>query len=225
MKMRRILLLGLAACIGLIWSCTPTRYVQPLEAGEWAVQGTFGGPLMKNFGPPIPVPFTTAGVGYGLREGTTVYGNLHLTSVLFGTAQVDAGVLQGILEPDGWRPGVSTSLGFNTAIDFHKGHFKIWPQWDANAYWRYGANENRIFVGANTWWEPKGFTKGTEEGLQAIIPGIQVGHTFRGTGGWDKTLELSVRNVGKPSGDAVVDWAGLGGAGAFGFHFSITKRF
>lgn len=213
-----------AVFIASLWSCTPTRYVRPLAEGEKAIQGSFGGPLLKNFGPPIPVPFITAGAGYGLKPNTTVFGNFHVTSALFGTMQLDLGATQGILKPNGWAPGLSASAVANAAFDIHEGHFKLWPQLDANAYWEYGEKRHFGYVGINTWWEPRALAHASEPGIQLVVPGMQVGNTFAGKS-WDKSLELSWRNFPKPSTDAVVDWAALGGLGAVGFHFTITKRF
>lgn len=220
----RLSLINLLVMAALVWSCTPSRYVRPLAEGEKAVSGSFGGPFIQNFGAPIPIPFVTVGGAYGLKPQTTAFANIHVTSALFGVGQVDFGVTQGILRPDGWKPGLSASAVANAAVDAYEGRFKLWPQIDANAYWEYGAKKHYAFAGFSTWWEPRAFAHPKEAGIQMVVPGLQVGNTFAGNS-WDKSLELKWNNFVKPSEDAVVDWAAFGKLGGLGIQFSITKRF
>ena len=93
----------------LIQACAPTHYVRPLAVGEKGISATFGGPFITNFGPPIPVPFTTLGFGYGWKEKTTVFGDFHPTAASFGVIQMDAGISHAFLKPNGAIPGITIS--------------------------------------------------------------------------------------------------------------------
>ena len=72
-------------CFLLFAACAPSRYIKPLEVGQHAVQVNFGGPVAKIPGiGAIPMPLTSVGYGYGLKNNLTLFGNLHTTSFLFG---------------------------------------------------------------------------------------------------------------------------------------------
>lgn len=212
----------LLACL---CACAPTRYVRPLAQGEVAVSGSYGGPLFKNFGLPIPAPMITLGAGYGWKENTTLYGNFHATSALFGVIQADLGASHGFLQPEGARPGLSGSAAVNLAGDVWEGGFKAWPQLDANAYWEYGQLKHYGYVGLSTWWELRALAPtDADDHTRLVLPGIQLGNTFAGRS-WDKTIELKWNNFARQSQYATVDWAAIGRHGAIGIHFGITKRF
>lgn len=210
--------------LGVASGCAPSRYVRPLAEGEVAVKATYGGPVFQNFGAPIPAPLISVGGAYGVKEGTTVYGDFHVTSATFGTLQLDLGVTQGFLRPEGWRPGISGSGSLNFAVDVWEGGFKVWPQIDANAYWEYGDRRHFFYSGVSTWWEVGAFAAPAVDNADFILPGLQIGNTLAGKS-WDKTLELKWSHFTRSSRDAVVDWMGVGGYGAVGVFVGITKRF
>ena len=212
--------------VGLAWmlGCAPTHVVRPLEKGTVAVTGTLGGSIFDNFGYPLPVPNTTIGASYGVTEKLTGYASFYPTSAAFGVLQFDLGACYGILQPDGWRPGVSVTPGLNLAGDVWESHFKLWPQLDANAYWNYGKRRNFAYVGLSSWYELAGKRAHGQDQPQFILPGFQIGHTFGGER-FDFTTELKVNNVVKSNRDLTVSWWGLGSQGALGIYFGFTKRF
>ncbi|NBO61725.1 MAG: hypothetical protein EBU82_12320, partial [Flavobacteriia bacterium] len=74
----------------MLVACAPSRYVKPLTQGEHAVQVNVGGPIAKIPGiGAIPMPLTSVGYGYGLKNNLTLFGNLHTTSLLFGVGQLE----------------------------------------------------------------------------------------------------------------------------------------
>ena len=211
----------LLACL---CACAPSRYVRPLAPGEVAVSGSYGGPLFKNFGIPIPAPMITVGAGYGWKENTTLYGDLHVTSAMFGVIQADLGAAHGFLRPQGMRPGLSGSAAVNVAGDVWEGGFKVWPQLDANAYWEYGQKKHYGYVGLSTWWELGALAAEPDDQARLILPGLQLGNVFAGRS-WDKTIEVKWNNFARNSRDATVDWSSIGQLGAVGIHIGLTKRF
>ncbi len=217
----------LAACLlslVLLASCAPTHYVRPLQKGELAITGTLGGSIFTNFGYPMPIPNTTVGAGYGITEKLTGYAALYPTSMAFGVLQFDIGGVYGILQPKGWRPGVSVAPGLNLAGDVWESKFKIWPQLDANAYWNYGKHRNYVYAGLSSWYELAGKRAHGQDQPQFILPGFQVGHTLSSKR-FDFTAELKFNNVVKSNQDLTISWLGLGTNGAMGIYFGLTKRF
>jgi hypothetical protein len=100
-------------------SCAPARFVEPLKKGEEVMTGHFGGPLAKIPGiGVIPIPFSAVGYGRGLTDQTTVFGNLHLTSLAFGVGQFELGASQKLWSTD--RMGVSSQLNTNILTDFYE---------------------------------------------------------------------------------------------------------
>ncbi|MCX8486002.1 MAG: hypothetical protein ORN53_02285, partial [Crocinitomicaceae bacterium] len=82
----------LIAVLAALASCAPALFVEPLKKGQQVITGNFGGPVAKIPGiGAIPIPFTAVGYGYGVTNKTTVFGNLHTTSLAFGIGQTDLG--------------------------------------------------------------------------------------------------------------------------------------
>lgn len=208
----------------ILASCAPTHYPRPLKHGELAITGTLGGSIFDNFGYPLPVPNTTIGAGYGITPKLTGYASFYPTSAAFGVIQFDLGAVYGILEPKGWRPGVSVAPGLNLAGDVWESKFKLWPQLDANAYWNYGKHSNFVYAGLSSWYELAGKRAHGQDQPQFILPGFQIGHTLSGKR-MDFTAEIKVNNMIKNNQDLTVSWWGLGHNGAMGIYFGLTKRF
>ncbi len=210
--------------LALLASCAPTHYVRPLQKGELAITGTLGGSVFTNFGYPMPVPNTSIGAGYGVTEKLTGYVSAYPTAMAFGVMQFDLGAVYGILQPKGWRPGVSVAPGLNLAGDVWAHKFKLWPQLDANAYWNYGKHSNFVYAGLSSWYELAGHRAHGQDQPQFILPGFQIGHTLSGKR-MDFTVELKANNVIKSNQDLTISWLGLGKQGAMGIYFGLTKRF
>ena len=210
--------------LALTFSCTPTRYVKPLQKKEIAVSAHLGGPFIGFAGAIIPVPFTSVGAAYGLRENVTVYSNFHVTSALFGTIQWDMGGLYAPLKPDKWKPGLSFSFTGNFAVDKWEGNFKFWPQLDINAYWEYSKKRGSfVYTGLSNWFETALQSAHGEKQRLHWIPALQVGHTFQWTK-WDFNTEFKYAGLNVRS-DVVVDYKSFGKYGAPAIYLGVTRRF
>ena len=129
----------------LIIGCAPSRFVKTLDQGEMAVNGSLGGPLINLFGATIPIPYTTLGMGYGIKDDLTGFGAIHSTSLVFSTLQLDLGVTKRWMLPDSTKkyiPGISSTLALNSMLDLKEGAFDLYPEIDVNAYWNYSKNKN-----------------------------------------------------------------------------------
>lgn len=209
----------------LIQACVPSHYVGPLAVGEKGISATFGGPLITNFGPPIPIPFTSLGFGYGWKEKTTVFGDFHPTAASFGVIQVDAGVSHAFLKPNGAIPGVTVSPILNFGVDVWEGNARLWPEVAANAWWEYGQKKHYFYAGTSIWAELAGTKAHGEKQQQRLFPNFQIGHTLTGKK-LDFNLELKYLNpVQSPAYITTVRYIPIGKQGAVGAYIGFTRKF
>lgn len=223
-KARKSLLpLALLAMAIALAACAPSRYVRPLEKDELAISGSLGGPLFENFGAPIPVPFATVSAGYGIGERLTGFAGLNLTSLAFANVQLDLGVNRLLLEAQGARPGISIAPAANLVVGLREGDIRLWPSLDANAFWEYGERKSHVYAGLGAWFVLAGTRSGGADQPQNVLPNFQLGHVLAGKK-WDFQVELKWSNLAANNEDGTVDWTGIGGQGAVGVFFGISKR-
>jgi hypothetical protein len=174
-------------------ACAPARFVEPLEKGEQVLTGHFGGPVAKVPGiGAIPIPFTSIGYGRGITHTTTLMGALQTTSLAFGVGQFEVGASQRIWKND--RMGVSGQVNVNFLLDFYTGANRIWPQLDANYYFKYGKewkpvkldrfcveqpkNYNFFYAGMSNWFDFYRIESQGRPNEQLWIPNFQLGHQW-----------------------------------------------
>jgi hypothetical protein len=202
------ILLFFTSSLAILWSCAPARFVEPLQKGQQVITGHFGGPVAKIPGiGAIPIPFSSVGYGRGLTDQTTVFGNLHLTSLAFGVGQFELGASQKLWSTD--RMGLSGQLNTNILIDFYTGANRIWPQLDANYYFKYGRQ-----------WKPEQLDKMCNE--QLWIPSLQFGHQWIRPK-WSYQTEVKILAPLESNENIVVPYPSLlQNRGALGLYFGIT---
>ena len=234
--MYRIKPIFLLILIGLA-SCAPARFVEPLKKGQQVITGNFGGPVAKIPGiGNIPIPYTAIGYGRGLTDKTTVFGNLHTTSLLFGIGQTDLGVSQSIWKND--KMGVSAQGSMNILVDFYTGANRFWPQVDANYYFKYGKHSkpvqldamckieskhyNFFYIGLSNWFDPYKTESQGRPNAQFWIPTVQLGHQWIRPK-WSYQAELKMLAPNQSNQNIVVNYPSLlNNRGALGLYFGIT---
>jgi hypothetical protein len=238
--MYRIKPIFLLILIGLA-SCAPARFVEPLKKGQQIITGNFGGPVAKIPGiGNIPIPYTAIGYGRGLTNKTTVFVNLHTTSLLFGIGQTDLGVSQSIWKND--KMGFSAQGSMNILVDFYTGANRFWPQVDANYYFKYGKhskpvyldatrfggvkiesnNYNFFYIGVSNWIDPYKTESQGRPNAQFWIPSVQLGHQWIRTK-WSYQAELKMLAPNQSNQNIVVNYPSLlNNRGALGLYFGIT---
>jgi len=237
--MNRINLLFLFA-ISILVSCAPARFVEPLKKGQQVITGNFGGPVAKIPGiGAIPIPFTAIGYGYGISNKTTVFGNLHTTSLAFGVGQTDFGVSQSLWKNN--QMGLSAQGTMNVLVDFYTGANRLWPQLDANYYFKYGKSFKKVeyfegdaickieskrynffYAGISNWFDPYKTESQGRPNEQFWIPSIQLGHQWIRTK-WSYQAELKLLAPNQSNQNIVVDYPSLlNNHGAMGLYFGIT---
>ncbi len=215
------------------FSCAPSRFVKPLEKGSHAIQVHLGGPIAKVPGVgAIPLPLTSVGYGYGLKENLTLFGNVHPTAMMFGVGQLDIGSV--------WCPWRKESMGItlqptlNLAMDFYTGAKRFWPQLDVNYFWDYarlrtkpsssrGLQKSRtLYAGMSHWIDPYPTESQGRKNQQFWIPSLQLGHLWQ-RNQWVYQVELKALAPIYSNENIVVDYPSfLGNRGAAGLYFSVN---
>ena len=224
------ILLFLTMGLTILWSCAPARFVEPLQKGQQVITGHFGGPVAKIPGiGAIPIPFTSIGYGRGITNQTTLMGSLQTTSLAFGVGQFELGASQKLWSTD--RMGVSGLLNTNILIDFYTGANRIWPQLDANYYFKYGLksyrigeqrNYNFMYAGISNWFDFYRVESQERPNEQLWIPSLQFGHQ------WIRPrisyqAELKILAPLESNKNIVVTYPSLlQNKGALGLYFGIT---
>ena len=203
----------------LIFSCSPSRFVQPLEKDQQALSFHMGGSLIDYSGLTIPVPLTSITYGNGLKENLTLYGSLHTTSLLFNNLHLEVGGLTKIKHQENWIPAISSALTLNYVSELTLGNTKLWPQMDANFYWNFKEQKHRLYVGCSAWIDPNLLN----DNIGVIHP--HLGYNRR-IGKWQLGAELKFLASGYNNSKTFVPYKSLlGDYGATGFYLNITKPF
>ena len=230
------ILLFLISGLLFLWSCAPARFVEPLQKGQQVLTGHFGGPIAKVPGiGAIPIPFTSIGYGRGLSNQTTIMGALQTTSLVFGVGQFELGVSQRLWNTD--RMGLSGQLNTNILFDFYTGANRIWPQLDANYYFKYGRqwrpeqlelskvyhrNYNFVYAGISNWFDFYRVESQGRPNEQLWIPSLQFGHQWIRPK-WSYQAELKILAPLASNENIVVPYQSLlQNRGALGLYFGIN---
>lgn len=208
----------------ILWNCAPSRYVKPLAKNQSAASFSFGGPLIKFSGAPIPIPFSTLGYGYGITTQVTAYGNLHSTSLLFGNLQLDAGATVQLYKKEN-KFGLTASPALQLAYNVrNKTGFRIWPSADVNTYFHFNQKPSYLYAGTNSWFELSGLKAHNEIQQRRVLPNIQLGYVIVKTK-WQHQFECKYLGIGIPNLPGVVDYIGISGKGSLGIYYSLIRKF
>ncbi|NLP02294.1 MAG: hypothetical protein GX089_07355 [Fibrobacter sp.] len=158
----------------MTFSCTAVNQARTIGKGKAGLELSFGGPLMTNLGPVLPMPNFFLGGRYGLREDLDLSVNLNLlTPVIPGIAldlitgghwfPLQPGVGIQSASPDrGWSAGLSLEVQWIT--DFKNG-LVVLPSIDIAGSYRY--KWISIFTGCATGFN---FYRPGEENILQISP-------------------------------------------------------
>lgn len=89
------------------FGCGITQPIRPIEEGTSEIIASLGGPIIPAGGIAFPIPYLNVGAMYGYRPNLTVYGNAHLTALLFKDVGLDAGISTRILPEKNFRPEIT----------------------------------------------------------------------------------------------------------------------
>jgi hypothetical protein len=212
---------ALLACIS--FSCSPTRYVKPLEKGQHCANASFGGPMIGFAGAVIPIPLTSLGYGYGLDSNTTAYANLHTTAMLYGTYQMDIGINRMLYRsPSGF--GITGNISVMMSVDKWEHQWRAWPLIDLNAYKNIGTKGSYMYGGFGNWFEFSKYRAHQQVQTVHWIFDPHLGYIIHRSK-WKYQFEsrfIAPNIANRPN---VVEFKGIGGKGAVGVYFGIYKTF
>ena len=172
----------------------------------------------------IPMPLTSVSAAYGLKDGLTAFAGIHTTSLAFGLFQTDIGLTQKLLEPKGYRPGLSVSPIANLMLDKWEYNFKLYPEADINAYWNYGKHNSYCYTGMFSWFELASKKAFDQDQPHHWLPGFSLGNTFCRSK-WNFTIEAKYIAPFYSNRDLVVTYGSFGHSGAVGIYFGATRKF
>lgn len=198
------------ALLGLCMSCSPTKIVVPLQEGQVQIGATLGRPKVNSGS----IPLMGIYAAKGISNTTTAYGAAQLSSALFGTIQLDGGVVKGLRPASGILPGFSYSYGGNLFVSSRDYATRIYPETGFNVFWQQGAHI--INLSANTWVDPTWFLTEYNQG-QILAPSLGAGYRLR-----YKWIELQTEyKIVNPTREIMIPQAyvpstfGLGGRGLY----------
>lgn len=210
------------ACLLLATSCAPSILVKPLEKGQHAVSGNFGGPAIRFSGIPMPLPLTSINYHYGLKKNLSLSAGTGLTALAFGTGQIQAGILAGILEPsEKQKTGVSAFANAHFMLDRWQWNFRFYPEAGMHAWQEYG--KHRFYAGGSAWFETRFPEKARSSG-NIWLPMLHAGWQKSGEK-WQPSIEMKWIAPNLSSEHLVVDYIGPGGSGVFGLYFGLMRKF
>jgi len=205
-------------------SCSPVRFVKPLNKNQHAANLSLGGPLIKYGKSTIPIPFLTANYGYGIDSTLTAFSSLNITSALYGNFQLELGATKQIMHQHQFLPAISVTPQLNI-IYRDKKTYKFYPQLDANLFWEYGKRKNYFYVGISNWFElaQKRTLDEKQNNHWYFMP--LAGHCFAGKK-WNLTIEAKVIAPNLSNQNIVVEYqTPFKNKGAFGIYIGYTRKF
>ncbi|MFA6541510.1 MAG: hypothetical protein WCT99_07900 [Bacteroidota bacterium] len=133
--------LHILLCIFVITSfhCGITQPVRTIPKEETRLTASFGGPIIPLGDIAIPVPYLNAGGQYGASDDLTLFGNFHITSLLFKDIGVDGGAASRLLKENGIYPEVTVQGRLLFFWDFiRSGSTRLFPSATVNASYAVG---------------------------------------------------------------------------------------
>lgn len=232
--MKKVLIF--ASVLLLLFSCSPSHYVVPLNRKDKAVSFNLGGPLISYSGAVIPVPFSSLTYAYGLKKNTTVYGGLHATSLVYGVIQTELGLTHQLRYWSHRKMGLTISPNINFMLDKWEWNYKLYPQLDANLYWHFkgephqhcdckgkGESAMYMYVGLSNWVElaTKRYDGVAQPTNLFLLPqlGINMGGEH-----WKYNLEMKYMGLGASNNNTIVAYKNpISTKGAIGVYFTVSR--
>lgn len=186
--------------------------VRPLGKGKVAVDASAGGPVVRAFDAPVPLPLSTVGVRYGVSDRSDVHAAFHPSLAgMFGVWGVDAGASYLIFEQQGLRPallvdGTATAVWGDTNPQGPEGGFRLFTNVAALGSWTYGERGNLVYGGADVFVQPYPW---------GVLGGPLVGHQLRLGERVGLVTELKWMGGSHPTEDLTAFWYGPGRNGVW----------
>ena len=205
--------------------CSTARVVKPLPEKSLQAGFSMGGPLVDLFDTVIPVPLSSVYGSYGFSENLTFTGSMGVTSLVFGTIQMETGGLYGLIKPDKWIPGLSVYNAYYFLLDRWEWNFKFYPTIDMNIYWNTAqTRDDFVYMGVGNWFELATKRGLNEKQKHHWLPSLYAGYTYA-PGKWMLTLEAKYLAPFIDNQNKVITYHGINHSGAFGTYINVARNF
>ena len=203
-------------------SCSGVRQVTPLNKGESRVNLSLGGPFTDVGGVTIPLPFLNAAYCYGIQDNLGIEAGINITSGLYGTLALDAGVNWHTWKAKQMIPGlyIAPRLFFTTRFDDFEP--RLFPTLDLGIYWE--VMRHHFYGGLDNWFEfHNERTDGNpQEHHWLIAPYIGYGLTHKQ---WQYQLEGRVYTPNLKNSGRATKNVGFGEYGVLGIFLGVSYNF
>jgi len=222
--MKGLLCVILIIFIPILFGCAAYTSLEPVGTGRASGNLSLGGPIISAFDTRIPVPYAAAGLNYGLSEQLNLNSNLHLLSLAYKIAGMDAGLSWFPTLNDGWKPTIGVSpriLAFMSLKSDVSSRFRIYPLVTASALWKSGKGD--LYTGMDIIM-PVTEPDYNEETVSAIVSPF-AGYRWPLNNQYSLLTELKWMGANVESNQLAVEYVPINGHGAVTTLFSLERRF
>lgn len=212
------------ALLPLLWGCSPSPLVKPLNVHETRIDAHFGGPFIAYGDSTIPMPLSSVNVAHGVSSDLSVFTGLHTTALAYGLIQNNTGVVYRLRSSNGKTPGISISPALNSMLDVWEWNGRLYPSLDANLYWQTHQGQLLSYLGVANWFELKQTRAHGEDQPTHWIPALHSGARWHFQH-WDAGVEFKWLAPFTDNRNIVVDYKIPANHGAWGIYVSTGYRF
>lgn len=193
--------------------CGITQPVRPIEEGKTELIASLGGPVIPVGETAFPLPYLNVGLLHGIKQNLTLYGNVHVTALLFKDVGLDAGFSSRLLPEKGVRP----EIAFNGKVYFFWDAFRgsttrLYPSGTVTASLRIG-EQSLLYGGADNLYQ---FTNST------LYVSPFIGYQFAISDGMQMQLESKWLAMNHDTRHGIFEGLGsIGGKGNIGFYIGL----
>ncbi len=199
--------------ISSIVGCGITQPIRPIEEGTTEVIASLGGPIIPFGGVAIPVPYLNVGAMYGYKPNLTLYGNAHITALLFKDIGLDGGFSTRVLPEKGVRPEITLNGRVYFFWDAFRGKTtRVYPTGTLTASYLIG-ERSLLYFGADNLYQ---YT------TSDIFVSPFIGYSFPIANTMELQIESKWMAMNRDTRHGVFEGAGsIGGKGNVGLFFGL----
>jgi|GEM_PF-328058 len=204
-------------------ACAPTRIITPLQRGSTQVGLNAGGPLIRFRGKVIPIPFSSLYAAHGWTNTTSIYGGLHLTSLVYKTFQLDAGLAHRFYQSPNTHLQLIGGGSLMSAVALTNGATRVFPITHLHAVY-IPSSSLKLYGGAAVWWDFYQSIRQSQTTYRWASPAFYTGIQWAQASPWTFTLEYKLLNPFVPNDKTVVEYVHWSHYGAQGLYLSVTYQ-
>ncbi len=207
----------------IVGACVPTRVVTPLQRGSTHIGLNAGGPLIRFRGNVIPIPFSSVYAAHGWTNTTSIYGGLHLTSLVYKTFQLDAGLAHRFYQSPNTRLQLVGGGALMSAIALTNGTMRVFPITHFHAVFA-PSPPLQLYGGAAVWWDFYRSIRQSQTTYRLAFPVFYTGIQWAKADPWTCSLEYKLLNPFVENDKTVVEYVHWSHYGAQGLYLSVTYQ-